>query len=264
MKEPAMDLKTVEALAERLHRARKEGREIPPLGREHPALTVADAYRIQAAGIARRIADGERVVGMKMGLTSEAKRRQMNLHAPVYGVLTAQMEVQGGVFRIAGSLHPKIEPELAFRTRVDLHRPLSREEALDACEVALPALELLDSRYTDFKYFSLPDVVADNSSSFMFALGRTERPPRSLDLSRVTLRMEVDGRTVQSATGDAISGDPILSVVQLSQLLAEHGGRLAAGSIVLAGAATAAHMLRAGERVRLIADELGEVVVDVQ
>lgn len=258
-----MDSKTIDLLAQRLHEARKACREIPPLGREFPELTVDDAYRIQASGIEKRLSDGERLVGMKMGLTSEAKRRQMNLHSPVYGVLTDAMEVQGGVFRLAGSIHPKIEPEIAFRTMKVIDRVLTREEALDLCEVAFAAMELLDSRYTDFKYFSLPDVVADNSSSFMFAVGRAEKPPRSLELSKLKMTMEVNGATVQSATSDAISGDPIQSVVQLSELLTQHGKRLPAGNVILAGAATAAHMLSAGDTIRLIVEDLGDVTVAV-
>jgi 2-oxo-3-hexenedioate decarboxylase len=125
-------------------------------------------------------------------------------------------------------------------------------------------MEILDSRYLDFKYFSLPDVVADNSSSSLFVLGTTERPPRELDLPRLEMVMEVNGERVQAARSDAISGDPLLSVVQLCELLDSRGESLPAGSIVLAGAATAAHMLRPGDRVRLTVEGLGEVSVSVE
>lgn len=251
-------------LARLLDEARLGAREVSPLTRAHAELSLPDAYAIQAEGIRLRTARGERVVGLKMGLTSEAKRKQMNLDSPVYGVLTDRMQVPaGGVFKLQGTIHPKIEPEIAFRTARALRGRITREEALDACASAMAAMEILDSRYTDFKYFSLPDVVADNSSSSMFVLGATERPPRELDLARLNMSMEVNGAQVQSALSSAISGDPILSVVQLCELLAERGESLPAGSIVLAGAATAAHMLQPGDQVRLTVDGLGTLSVSV-
>ncbi|MFY2562475.1 2-keto-4-pentenoate hydratase [Corallococcus terminator] len=249
-------------LARRLDSARRERREVPPLTNELPQLSLPEAYAVQEAGLKLRQADGERVVGLKMGLTSEAKRRQMNLDSPVYGVLTDKMRVAAdGVIRLGQGIHPKIEPEIAFRTARELGGTVTREEALDACESVFAAMEILDSRYRDFKYFSLPDVVADNSSSSLFVLATEEHPPRALDLTRLEMKMSVNDALVQSARSDAISGDPVLSVVQLCALLAQRGQVLPAGSIVLAGAATAAHMLQPGDRVRLIVEGLGSVAV---
>ena len=252
-------------LARLLDQARLETREVPPLTRQHPDLSLRDAYSIQAEGIRLRTARGERVVGQKMGLTSVAKRKQMNLDSPVYGVLTDRMRVPaGGVFRLPGSLHPKIEPEIAFRTSRELRGTLTREQALEACSSVFAAMEILDSRFIDFKYFSLPDVVADNSSSSHFILSPQERSPRELDLLQLPMVMEVNGERVQAARAEAISGDPVLSVVQLCALLAERGEALPAGSVVLAGAATAAHMMRPGDRIRLSVEGLGEVAVSVE
>lgn len=251
-------------LARLLDQARLDAQSIPPLTRTRPELSLPDAYSIQAEGIRLRTARGEKVVGLKMGLTSEAKRKQMNLDSPVYGVLTDRMQVPaGGVFRLQGFIHPKIEPEIAFRTSRELRGRISREEALEGCASVFAAMEILDSRYLDFKYFSLPDVVADNSSSSMFVLGTTERSPRELELGRLEMVMEVNGARVQSALSSAISGDPVLSVVQLCELLDARGEVLPAGSIVLAGAATAAHMLQPGDEVRLTVEGLGSVSVSV-
>lgn len=251
-----------EELARLLDTARLERREVPPLTRAHANLSMVDAYSIQAEGLRLRVARGERVVGLKMGLTSEAKRRQMNLDSPVYGVLTDRMQVPaGGVVHVGQGIHPKIEPEIAFRTSRELRGKISREEALDACASVFAAMEVLDSRYTDFKYFSLPDVVADNSSSSLFVLGTAEFPPRQFDLKQLEMVMEVNGERAQAARSDAISGDPVLSVVQLCELLAQRGESLPAGSVVLAGAATVAHMLKPGDRVKLTVEGLGTVEV---
>src|SRR5271169_4302217 len=144
-----MDL-DVKGYAKRLDDARLEAREVERLTLEVPDLTLEQAYLIMDAGIALRHARGERGAGLKMGLTSEAKRQQMGLGAPIYGVLTEEMRVRGS-FRMAGALHPKIEPELAFHFAEGLRGCPSRTEVLAACTGVCAALEILDSRYRDFK-----------------------------------------------------------------------------------------------------------------
>lgn len=254
-----------EELARLLDQARLEAREVPPLTRAHPTLSLPDGYAIQAEGRRLRTAHGERVVGLKMGFTSEAKRRQMNLDLPIYGFITDRMAVPaGGTLRMQGAIHPRIEPEIAFRTSRELRGRITRDEALDACATVFAAMEILDSRFTDFKYFSLPDVVADNTSASRYVLGTTERPPRELDLPHLQMVMEVNGERVQAARSDAISGDPVVSILQLCELLEQRGESLPAGSIVLSGAATAAHPIRAGDRVRLTVEGLGELSVSVE
>lgn len=252
-----------DALARRLDDARLEGREVERLTLEVPDLTLEQAYRIMDAGVVLREKRGERVVGLKMGLTSEAKRKQMSLGAPIYGVLTDAMQVRGS-FRMKGSLHPKIEPEVAFRFAGGLRGRPGRAEVLAACTGVCTALEILDSRYRDFKYFSLPDVVADNASSSHFVLADRWTPAAGLSLGEVELVMSVDGAVRQRAKGSAISGDPVLSMVQLCQLLSDRGLGLPPGSIVLAGAATVAEPLRAGQRVELRAGPLAPVEVRVE
>ena len=253
---------TVQQLAQQLHDARLARQERPRLTEATPELDVGSAYRVMRAGRALRLAAGEAVVGYKMGLTSQAKREQMNLPSPCYGVLTDRMRVaDGGTFAVAGGIHPKIEPEIAFRTARALRGRVTREEALDACDGVCAAMEILDSRYVGFKYFSLPDVVADNSSSSHFVLAREWRSPRGLALGALPMRMAVDGVVKQEALSSAISGDPVISLVQLVEMLDAHGEGLPAGSIVLAGAATVAEALAPGMRVSLEVEGLGGVSV---
>ena len=252
----------IERLAGHLDDARRHGREVERLTLQTPDLDLPRAYQVMEAGIALRVAAGERVIGMKMGLTSEAKRKQMSLDAPIYGVLTDAMVVSG-TFHLQGTLHPKIEPEIAFRFARGLPANADRAAVLSACTGVGPALEILDSRYRDFKYFSLPDVVADNSSSSHVVLPGRWLEIDGRDLGKVELVMSVDGTPRQRATGAAISGDPVLSVVQLSALLAGHGRTLEPGSVVLAGAATAAEQLAPGMEVRLDAGWLGSLSLRV-
>lgn len=251
------------ALAQFLDAGRLDARAGAKLTDRHPELSVDDAYAVQERGMALRFARGEKRVGYKMGLTSQAKREQMGLHSPVYGELTDVMEVRGGTYRLVGQIHPKIEPEIAFLVRDELRGNVTREEVLAACSGVCAAMEILDSRYVGFKYFSLPDVIADNSSSSQFVLGAEVVDPRSLDLAHLEMVMSVDGVPAERALSSAISGDPVISVIQLCALLAARGLALPAGSVVLAGAATTAVQLAVGQRIELAVQGLGTVRVDV-
>src|ERR1700682_1211796 len=165
----------IEEHARRLDQALLARREIPPLTISYGDFDLETAYRIQEQGVALRLERGEKIVGYKMGLTSAAKRAQMNLGSPIYGVLTGAMRADG-TLRAADGIHPKIEPEIAFITARELRGNISRDEALKACSGVAPAMDVLDSRFVGFKLFSLPDVVADNCSSWRFVLGEPTKP----------------------------------------------------------------------------------------
>jgi 2-oxo-3-hexenedioate decarboxylase len=247
-----LDDGAVQRLAEELDQALLEKRELQPLEKTHGPFSLDDAYRVQSSGVTRRAARGERPCGFKMGLTSEAKRRQMKLGSPVFGVLTDKMALgDGEKLPVESGIHPKAEPEIFFVTARELRGPVSLEQAAAAVAQVGAALEVLDSRYQGFQYFSLPDVVADNASSWRYVLSSKTRALGELQLDRVRMQLFVDGQLSQEAPGSAISGHPLLSLVQLCELLAAQGRALPAGSLVLAGAATAAVQLKPGMEVRL-------------
>jgi 2-oxo-3-hexenedioate decarboxylase len=251
-------------LAGLLDHATLRAYEVERLTLAHPDLNVSDAYQIQRAGIQLRTARGEKVLGFKMGLTSQAKRQQMNLDTSIFGVLTDRMQVADeGTFSLEGTIHPKIEPEIAFVTCQELKGKPSFAEVLEAIDYACPALEILDSRFKDFKYFSLPDVIADNCSSSYFILGRSRVRITQADLAALEMILKVDGQVVQKALSKEISGNPVYSVLQLCELLNQEGLSLPAGSIVLAGAATQAVTLRAGSQVELTVEQLDSVSVKI-
>jgi 2-oxo-3-hexenedioate decarboxylase len=230
---------------------------IPQLSHTHGELSVADAYAVQELSVARRLARGERLVGMKMGFTSRAKMIQMGLSDLIWGRLTSGMRLaDGGTLDLSRGVHPRFEPEIAFILGERLSGPVSPAEALCAVRAVAPAIEVIDSRYRDFK-FSLPDVIADNTSASGFVLGPAS-PPTS-DLSNLGMVCEVDGRVVQVGSSAAILGHPLRSLAEASRIAAEHGFALEPGWIVLAGGATAAEWLRAGQHVRLAVEGLGSV-----
>lgn len=251
--------------ADVLRGARLKASPIVQISKEISSFSRSEAYEIQELQSKKQLANNEIQVGWKMGLTSEAKRRQMNLDSPLYGYLTDKMQIpDGGVFDLQGSIHPKIEPEIAFLINADLSGKITREQALNACGGVASALEILDSRYTEFKYFSMEDVIADNSSSSHFVVGSWVQDFKKIDLLNLQMQMSVDGKVAQTGISKDISGDPLQSVVELCSLLAERGQTLKKGSIVLAGAATAAEMLKPGMKINLQVDSLPSVSVFVK
>jgi 2-oxo-3-hexenedioate decarboxylase len=248
------------SLAQYLDAARSSARAVERISQTREPITLKDAYRVQERGISLRYERGEKYRGLKMGFTSQAKRDQMGLGDPTYGVLTDKMEVNG-TFSLKGMIHPKIEPEIAFWTKAELRGKISLEEALSACQSVCPALEILDSRFLGFKYFSLEDVVADNCSSAFFVCGKPI--PLVANLDTLQMEMLVDGVVAEEALSSAISGHPAQSIVELCSILDSQGKSLPAGSLVLAGAATQAVSMKPGMRVELRVTGLGSVRVSV-
>lgn len=260
-----MDEAQILKIAQTLDDARLKSEALPQFSSNFPDFSRTDAYSVQEKGIKMRTSRGEKIVGLKMGLTSEGKRKQMNLDSPLYGVLTDIMEVpDNGTFKLIGSIHPKIEPEIAFYINKDLKGIISREDVLAATEYIAPALEILDSRYVGFKYFRMEDVIADNSSSSHFIIGPKCTNFKSLDLKNLKMQMKINGETKTEGISSDISGDPVISVIQLAELLDQRGQFIPANTIVLAGAATLAISLEPNILVSLEVESLQEMSVKVK
>lgn len=225
--------------------------QIDPQGR----MSLSDAYAIQAASIQRRIERGERRVGVKMGFTSRAKMIQMGIDDVIWGRLSSRMQVEEGTpVAFSRFVHPRVEPELAFVLRKPLAGDVTAVEALAAVEAVAPALEIIDSRYEDFK-FSLPDVIADNASSSGFVIGAWSDPHQ--DFSNLGLTLSIDGVVKQVGSTAAILGHPLRSLVAAARLSAAAGEPLQAGWIVMAGGATPAEWIHPGQYVAIEMERLG-------
>ncbi len=248
-------------LAAGLDEAARTATAVPQLTDTYPNLSVADAYAIQALSVARRWARGERRIGYKMGLTSRAKMQQMGVSEIIWGRLTDAMRLEeGGQMSHARYTHPRVEPEIAYIIGKPLAGNVTLAEALAAVEAVAPAMEIIDSRYQNFK-FALADVIADNSSSSGFYLGSWAKP--ATDVSNLGILMELNGRPVQIGSTAAILGNPLRSLVSAARLVAAVGESLMPGDIVLAGGATAAHALTPGDFVRTSFQKLGTVSFNV-
>jgi len=255
-----LDPKTVASLAELLETCELEAKDTVKVTDAHPDLDWEDAYAIQAAIKRRKLARGARVVGLKAGLTSRAKMQQMGVETPVFGFLVDGYEVpDGGACRVSELIHPKVEPEIAFVTRVDLKGPGCHLGAvLAATDFVLPAIEVIDSRYRDFK-FDLRSVVADNCSSARFVTGGRARDASELDLRTLGVVLEKNGQVVALGAGAAVLGHPATAVAMLANQLAERDEYIPAGTLILSGGITEAVAVKAGDTVSLRVQELGSV-----
>jgi 2-keto-4-pentenoate hydratase len=258
----ALDRATVQQLAAELLEAERTRVPIAPLTERYPDLTEADAYAVQLEIIARKVAAGARVVGKKIGLTSLAMQRMLNVDQPDYGHLLDTMTIlEGGECPIDSLIQTRVEPEIAFVLKTDLVGPgVTREQVLAATAYVTPALEIIDSRVRDWK-IKLGDTVADNASSARVVLGTSIAPVETVDLRLVGCVLEKNGAVVSTAAGAAALGDPAVAVAWLANKLATFDIALKAGEIILPGALTRAEAVARGDIVRATFDRLGSVSV---
>jgi len=248
----------INRIAKTLDDAQREAKPVAQLSsKKSGALSLTDAYRVQAATIALRLKRGEARSGVKMGLTSRAKAAQMGVFEPVYGRLTDGMMVQdGGTIRHSDYCHPRVEPEIAYLLKSPMSGLLSPAEAMTHVEAMAPAIEIIDSRYRDFK-FSLEDVVADNTSASGYVLGPWAAP--DIDAANLGMVLDFNGRAVEIGSSAAILGHPARSLAEAARFAGETGDTLEAGYIVLAGAASAAVALTPDTYVKLTVEAIGSV-----
>ena len=220
-------------------------------------INLQEAYAIQSISLARRYRRGEKWLGLKLGFTSKAKMEQMGVHDMIWGRLTNKMFYKNGsTLKKADFIHPRAEPEIAFRLSKSIRQPIDLNNALDFVDGVAIAIEIIDSRYENFK-FSLEDVVADNCSSAGFTVGEWHRA--NTPIQDIDITLAVDGQVVQRGNSTAILGNPLESLVAAARLARENGEVLEGGAIILAGAATPAIYIQEGQLVEAQAESLGNV-----
>ncbi|MEV0298160.1 2-keto-4-pentenoate hydratase [Nocardia sp. NPDC050710] len=235
-------------LAQELDDAERDRVAIDKLVDRHPDIDVVDAYEIQLINIRRKLADGARVVGHKVGLSSAAMQQMMGVDEPDYGHLLADMEVYQDVPVEAGRyLFPRVEVEVGFVLGVDLPGADCTEDDVLAATVAYaPAIELIDSRIKDWN-IGLCDTISDNASSAGFVLGRERIAPNDIDVKSIDAVLTRNGEVVAEGRSDAVLGNPVIAVAWLARKVASFGVRLKAGDIVLPGSCTRAIDARPGD-----------------
>ncbi len=254
--------KSIQDYATLLHTAERHRVPIAPLSTEEPALTTVEAYAIQSAWFEQRIATGERLVGRKIGLTSQAMQQQLGVDQPDYGFLLDTMVVPSHeTLAFERLIQPRIEPEIAFWLAADLRGPgVTIEQVIQATRGVSAALEVVDSRIAHWR-ITLIDTIADNASSARVIVSEQIVPINTFDLAKVGVTMIRNGQEVGSGTGAAVLGHPAAAVAWLANKLSEFGIGLEAGQLVLPGAMCAAVSVVQGDTFHAAFDGLGDVAI---
>ena len=253
----------VASVAAELLRCEDERVERPAFTDEWPELDLDIGYEIQDRNLAARMARGETLVGVKLGLTSRAKQQRMGVHMPLVAWLTDAMILPiGEPVPQSRLIHPRVEPEIVFVMRDRLAGPgVSCATAMAAVDSVWGGAEIIDSRYQDFK-FTAGDVVADNASSGAFVTGPVGTAPSELDLSLEAALVEVDGVVVDSATGAAVQGHPGEALALAANELARRGRAIEPGWVVLTGGMTDAVPAPPGSSITIHFTNLGSIHVN--
>ena len=247
-------------IADALISAERERTPVVPFTHARPFLDAKTAYQAQALFVGHRLQAGESLIGTKLGLTSKVKRDALGIHEPVYGRLTSEMVIPfGEPVHVDELIHPRAEPELAFLLGRRVEAATTVAGVLAATEAVFPAIEIVDSRYSE--RFALPDSVADNAGAARVVFGAQARRPGELEDLRVLGCLFRSRDWSDTAAGGAAMGHPAAALVWLANTLAAQGECLEAGTIVLSGGLTASVPILAHGAVMAEFDGLGSVEI---
>lgn len=231
----------IDAAASDLLEAERDRRQIGLLTLRHPGMTLDDAYAIQSAQMARKLAQGRRIIGWKIGLTSKAMQDALGIDTPDSGVLYDDMLFADGAAVPAGRfIQPRIEAEIAFVMKAPLQGEVTRDEVLAATHYVAPALEILDTRVlrkdpATGQARRICDTVSDNAANAGIVLGAARHAPGDFDLRWVGAIVTSGDQVVATGLGAAVLNDPVSGLIWLARRMARYGQRIEAGQVVLSG-----------------------------
>ncbi len=253
-----MEQAKINELGDELYSALTECRTIAPLTSRGLDISIEDAYHIQQRMIARRIEKGERVVGKKIGVTSQAVMNLLGVHQPDFGyLLDGMLYNEGEAIPFDRLIQPKAEGEIAFLLKKDLQGPgVTAVDVLAATEGVMACFEIVDSRIQDWK-IKIQDTVADNASCGVFVLGDQLVDISKVDLALCGMVLEKNGEIVVTGAGAATLGHPVNAMVWLANTLGRLGIPLKAGDIVLSGAMGAMVPIQKGDNLRVTIGGIG-------
>ena len=247
-------------LAQELFDAQNKRLPVAPLITRHQQLTIDDAYQISLKTLALRTKAGETVIGKKIGVTSEAVQKMLNVHQPDFGFLTNTMHHPDGSnisLKKSQLIQPRAEGEIAFCLKHDLQGPgITAQQVLDATDWVAPCFEIVDSRIEDWN-ISIVDTVADNASCGVFVIGDKHTDPTTLDLSTVKMAVHHNGQPAVTGIGSAVQGHPAQAVAWLANTLGEYGIEFKKGEIILSGALAPLIDAKAGDEFSMEIEGLG-------
>ncbi|PWV59855.1 2-oxopent-4-enoate hydratase [Plasticicumulans acidivorans] len=249
----------LKSLGDELYQALRARECVEPLTARHADLSIDDAYHISLHMLQRRLGDGEQIIGKKIGVTSKAVMRMLDVHQPDFGYLTDRMVYSEGEEMPVSSqlIQPRAEGELAFILKHDLEGPgVTLTDVLRATECVMPCFEVVDSRIRDWK-IRIQDTIADNASCGLFVLGDAAVDPRRVDLALAGMVVEKNGEIIATGAGAAALGSPLNAVAWLANTLGGFGIALKAGEVILSGSLVPLEPVQAGDFMRLSVGGVG-------
>lgn len=258
-----MDKEKIKQYGDNLFDCMKNRTTIAPITEQESDITIEDAYHISLQMLQRRLDDGEKVIGKKIGVTSKAVQNMLNVHQPDFGYLTDRMVYSNcSEMPISEELiQPKAEGEIAFILKRDLEGPgVTNADVLRATECVMPCFEIVDSRIKDWK-IKIQDTVADNASCGLFVLGDRAVSPEKVDLVTCGMVHEKNGEMIATGAGAAALGSPVNCVAWLANTLGEFGIKLEAGEVILSGSLVPLHPIVPGDSMHLSVGGVGTASV---
>ncbi|MDF0729564.1 2-oxopent-4-enoate hydratase [Pseudomonas entomophila] len=257
-----MNLNDIQHAGQQLHQALTSGQALAPLTETYPGITLEQAYQVQLAMIQPRLDAGERVLGKKIGVTSQVVMNMLGVDQPDFGhLLTDMLHADGAAIALDGLIAPKAEGEIAFVLKESLQGPgVTVADVLRATAYVMPCFEIVDSRIRDWK-IRIQDTVADNASAGAFVLGDRGVDPRDVDLACVGMTLEKNGEVVATGAGAAALGHPANAVAWLANTLGRLGIGLNAGEVILSGSLAAMVPVQAGDQLRISLGDIGSAAV---
>jgi 2-keto-4-pentenoate hydratase len=259
-----MPVTDASAKARALYDARRTRVPIPPFTDDDPSLGMADGYAIQRELIELLLADGDRIVGHKVGLTSKPMQKMVGVDSPDYGpVLASTIYRDGDTIPASRFIAPKIEAEIVFVIGERLEGPgVTVTQAHAAIAGAVAAMEIVDSRIADWR-IKLADTVADLASNGAMATSSRIVPITDIDARLVGMTLTRNGELIDTGAGAAALGDPVAVVAWLANVLGGDGVALEPGHLIMTGALHAAVPMTPGDVFRAEFDRLGPITVRV-
>lgn len=255
-------MKDPNIFAEKLRNAYKNRTVIPPLRKEIGIEDIDFAYTIQQINTDFKLAQGARITGKKIGLTSLAVQKQLGVDQPDFGILFNDMEALNGLsISVADLMQPKAEAEIAFVLGQDLDGELlSIVDIMDAIDYCLPAIEIVGSRIAKWD-IKITDTVADNASASHYVLGHTPKTLDEIDVVNCVMKMHKNGELVSEGTGAACLGSPLNAMLWLANKMVEMGNPLEAGEVIFSGALGPMSNIVAGDSIKASFEGLGDVSI---
>lgn len=256
--------KTYIDIAKSIVEAEDRAKPISKISESYPEFTIEDAYKIQEEVFNIKTQRGERIIGKKIGLTSEGIRKQIGVFEPDFSFITDKNYLHPYENLILSDMiNPKLEPELAFLINKDLkEKVITNWDVMSAIEGVLPAFEVVDTRYRNYD-FTIVDTISDSASYGRIIVGNKMTNIQNLEMEEIALSVFKDGKLIKSASSSEVMGNPINAVTWLANKMVQLGNFIKKGDIILSGSFTPVLDIEAGETYEAVFSNVGSVKIKI-